>query len=93
MSYVRTLTICLLLVYFVSAAGCHCVDLYELDGFLGMVDHWSPRLPEILQFFSLASLHSKMKKILHFPFAVYIQDRLQMKLGPRKSLFYSIFNR
>ena len=28
MSYVRTLTICLLLVYFVSAAGCHCFDLY-----------------------------------------------------------------
>ena len=27
MSYVRTLTICLLLVYFVSAAGCHCFDL------------------------------------------------------------------
>ena len=23
----RTLTICLLLVYFVSAAGCHCFDL------------------------------------------------------------------
>ena len=27
MSYVRTLTTCLLLVYFVSAAGCHCFDL------------------------------------------------------------------
>ena len=27
MSYVRTLTICLLLVYFVSAAGCHCFEL------------------------------------------------------------------
>ena len=27
MSYVATLTICLLLVYFVSAAGCHCFDL------------------------------------------------------------------
>ena len=27
MSYVRTLTICLVLVYFVSAAGCHCFDL------------------------------------------------------------------
>ena len=27
MSYVRTLTICLLLVYFVSAAGCHCFDM------------------------------------------------------------------
>ena len=27
MSYVRALTICLLLVYFVSAAGCHCFDL------------------------------------------------------------------
>ena len=27
MSYVRTLTICLLLVYFVRAAGCHCFDL------------------------------------------------------------------
>ena len=27
MSYVRTLTICLLLVYFMSAAGCHCFDL------------------------------------------------------------------
>ena len=36
MSYVRSLTICLLLVYFVSAAGCHCFDLVEkaceLDG-------------------------------------------------------------
>ena len=30
MSYVRTLTICLLLVYFVSAAGCHCFDLDKL---------------------------------------------------------------
>ena len=29
MSYVRTLTICLLLFYFVSAAGCHCFDLYR----------------------------------------------------------------
>ena len=28
MSYVRTSTICLLLVYFVSAAGCHCFDLF-----------------------------------------------------------------
>ena len=27
MSYFRILTICLLLVYFVSAAGCHCFDL------------------------------------------------------------------
>ena len=52
----------LLLVYFVSAAGCHCFDLYELDGFLCMVDHWSPRLPEILQYFSLASLHSKVER-------------------------------
>ena len=26
-SYFRFLTICLLLVYFVSAAGCHCFDL------------------------------------------------------------------
>ena len=25
-AYVRVLTICLLLVYFVSAAGCHCFD-------------------------------------------------------------------
>ena len=25
-SYIRVLTICLLLVYFVSAAGCHCFD-------------------------------------------------------------------
>ena len=30
MSYVRTLTICLLLVYFVSAAGCHCFDSFTL---------------------------------------------------------------
>ena len=29
MSYVRILTICLLLVYFVSAAGCHCVDFFR----------------------------------------------------------------
>ena len=28
-TYVRALTICLLLVYFVSAAGCHCFDLTE----------------------------------------------------------------
>ena len=27
LSYFRILTICLLLVYFVSAAGCHCFDL------------------------------------------------------------------
>ena len=26
MPYVRTSTICLLLIYFVSAAGCHCFD-------------------------------------------------------------------
>ena len=31
MSYVRALTICVLLVYFVSAAGCHCFDLNVLD--------------------------------------------------------------
>ena len=42
--------------------SCHCFDLYEVDGFLCMVDHWSPRLPEILQFFSLASLHSKIER-------------------------------
>ena len=58
MSYVGALAICLLLVCFVGAAGCHCFDLYELDGFLCMVDHWYPRYPEIFQFFSLASLHS-----------------------------------
>ena len=28
LSYFRILTICLLLVYFVSAAGCHCFDFY-----------------------------------------------------------------
>ena len=33
LSYFKVLTICLLLVYFVGAAGCHCFDLYELDGF------------------------------------------------------------
>ena len=27
MSHVGTLTICLLLVYFVGASGCHCFDL------------------------------------------------------------------
>ena len=31
MSYVRALTFCLLLVYFVSAAGCHCFDLLRFD--------------------------------------------------------------
>ena len=31
MSYVRALTICLLLVCFVSAAGCHCFDLLGFD--------------------------------------------------------------
>ena len=51
-----------MLVYFVSAAGCHCFDLSELDGFLCMVDYLSPRSPEILQFFSLASLHSKIER-------------------------------
>ena len=30
MLYVRTSTICLLLVYFVSAAGCHCFDSHFL---------------------------------------------------------------
>ena len=34
MSYVRTLTICLLLVYFVSAVGCHCFDLDTCGMFL-----------------------------------------------------------
>ena len=33
MSYVRTLTICLLLVYFVSVAGCHCFD-FDTAGIL-----------------------------------------------------------
>ena len=28
---VRTLTICLLLVYFVSAAGCHCFDFRTVN--------------------------------------------------------------
>ena len=28
--YIKDLTICLLLVYFVSAAGCHCFDLYKM---------------------------------------------------------------
>ena len=30
LSYVRVLTICLLLVYFVSAAGCHCFDFSQM---------------------------------------------------------------
>ena len=29
LSYFRVLTICLLLVYFVNAAGCHCFDSYQ----------------------------------------------------------------
>ena len=29
MSYVRLLTICLLSVYFVGAAGCHCFEIYK----------------------------------------------------------------
>ena len=33
MSYVRTLTICLLLVCFVSAVGCHCFDLFHYKKF------------------------------------------------------------
>ena len=32
LSYVRALTICLLLVYFVSAAGCHCIDSPDRSG-------------------------------------------------------------
>ena len=79
--YFRVLTICLLLVYFVNAAGCHCFDLFELDGFLCMVDHWSPRLPEILQFLSLASLHSKFER------HIYIQNILEVKLGPSSHFF------
>ena len=71
-----------------SAAGCHCVDLYELDGFLCMVDHWSPRLPEILQFFHWLHCTPKLKDTA-FSIAVYIQDRLEMKLGPSKPLFHS----
>ena len=77
LSYFRILTICLLLVYFVSAAGCHCFDLYELDGFLCMVDHSSPRLPEILQFFSLASLHSKIER--HCIFLLQFTSRIDRK--------------
>ena len=77
MSCVGGLTICLLLVYFVSAAGCYCFDLYELDGFLCMVDHWSLRLPEILQFFSLASLHSKIKR--HCIFLLQFTSRIDWK--------------
>ena len=34
LSYFLILTICLLLVYFVSAAGCHCFDLYRVQSFL-----------------------------------------------------------
>ena len=36
LSYFRVLTICLLLVYFVSAAGCHCFDLFtpKRNGFI-----------------------------------------------------------
>ena len=30
LSYFRVLTICLLLVYVVSAAGCHCFDLIDM---------------------------------------------------------------
>ena len=71
-----------------SAAGCHCFDLYELDGFLCMVDHWSLRLPEILQFFHWLHCTPKLKYTA-FSIAVYIQDRLEMKLGPSKPLFHS----
>ena len=40
-----------------------CIDLYnELDVFLCMMDHWSPKLPEILKIFSLASLPSDTER-------------------------------
>ena len=35
----------------VCSMECLSSHLYELDGFLFMVDHCSPKLPEILQFF------------------------------------------
>ena len=45
MSYVRAFTICLLLVYFVSAARCHCFDLLNLG------QDWSQKA-DFLKFFS-----------------------------------------
>ena len=70
LSYFRVLTICLLLIYFVSVAGCHCFDLYELDGILCMVDHsrghlkscnffhWLHCIPKLKDTaFSFCSLH------------------------------------
>ena len=45
--------------------------------FFCMADHWSPRLPEILQFFSLASLHSKIKR--HCFFFLQFTSRIDWK--------------
>ena len=88
LSYFRILAICLLLVYFVSPAGCHCFDLYELDGFLCMVHHWSPRLPEILQFFSLTSLHSNIERhcifLLQFTYRIYFSIHILIAEGTKK---------
>ena len=57
----------------------------ELDGF-----YWSPRLPVIFQFFHRLHLTPELKDTAFL--AVYIQDRLVMKLEPSKLLFHSIFN-
>ena len=53
------------------------LGLYEPHGFLFMVDHRSPRLPEILQFFPLASLHSKIKR--HCIFLLQFTSRIDWK--------------
>ena len=45
LSCFRVLTICLLLVHFVSAAGYHCFDLYELDAWVSV--HGGPLVPEV----------------------------------------------
>ena len=49
MLYFRIVTICLLFVYFVSAAGCHCFDVYQntsesIRPFLKKIQHESTTL-------------------------------------------------
>ena len=60
MSYVRALTICLLLVYFVSAAGCHCFDLEHILELLQINGNWVAILRFCFEVLTLE--HSKTDK-------------------------------
>ena len=58
-----------------------------LDG--GPMVHHAEKPIKLIQIFFIGFTALQNLKTLHFPLQYYIQDRLEMKLGPSKPVFHS----